>query len=64
LIDSNLFSLCVDDDGGASALGAKIIERFREKSLILIAPTSAWMHVGRAMQEQRSGVPRADAPTK
>ena len=45
-------------------VGAKILESFREKSIILFAPTSTWMHVGRAMQEQRSGVPRADAPTK
>jgi len=45
-------------------VGAKVIDIFREKSIVFIAPTSAWMHVGRAMQEQRSGVPRAGAPTK
>ena len=37
-----------------------LIMLFSLKLSIIFAPTSAWMHVGRAMQEQ---LPRADAPT-
>ena len=45
---------------GASSLGAIKMMLFALKRSITFAPTSAWMHVGRAMQEQ---LPRADAPT-